>query len=185
MTTEVTTRPVTADELLEMPRGRVRRELIRGEVVEMTPAGAEHGKIALRIGARLLAYVDEHELGSAYAAETGFRIESDPDTVRAPDAAFVSHERLASAPGTRGYWPGAPDLAIEVISPSDRFTAVEAKVFDWLDAGCRMVVVLDPGNRSATVYRSRDRITSLTDADTLDGDDVVPGWHVPLREIFG
>lgn len=183
MATQIQT--ITADELLRMPRGRVRRELIRGELREMTPAGHNHGRIAVNAGGRLAQHVRENDLGAVYAAETGFKIESDPDTVRAPDASFVRRERADAARGVEGYFPGAPDLAIEVISPDDRYTEVEAKVFDWLDAGTRMVIVINPRKHTVSVYRSRSDIMVLTEDDTLDGADVVPGWRVPVREIFG
>ena len=180
----VESRPVTADELLRMPDDGLRRELVRGELREMTPAGYRHGRVAMRIGSRLDRFVDENGLGDVVAAETGFRLESDPDTVRAPDVAFVRRERVEVAGDWVGFWLGAPDLAVEVISPGDSFADVEDKVFDWLDAGCGMVVVANPPKRTATVYRSRTDILVLTEADELDGGDVVPGWRLPVREIF-
>lgn len=175
---------VTADELLRMPRGRVRRELVRGVLREMTPAGYEHGWIAMRIGSLLDRYVRENDLGVALAAETGFRLESDPDTVRAPDVAFVRRDRAANVVEGSSYFRGAPDLAVEVVSPGDSFSEVEEKVFDWLDAGCRMVVVVNPRKRTTTVFRSRSEIVVLTESDELDGGDVVPGWRLPVRGIF-
>ncbi|HEX2092626.1 MAG TPA: Uma2 family endonuclease [Longimicrobiaceae bacterium] len=175
---------VTAEELLRMPRGRVRRELVRGVVREMTPAGYGHGKVAMRLGSRLDVHVEENDLGVVVAAETGFRIASSPDTVRAPDVAFVRRERAEEVGDDEGFWPGAPDLAVEVVSPNDSFGEVEEKVFDWLSAGCRMVVVVDPRKRTATVYRSRSDITVLAEDEELDGGDVVPGWRLPVRELF-
>jgi Uma2 family endonuclease len=175
---------VTADELLRMPRGRVRRELVRGELREMTPAGYEHGRVAMRVGSLLDRFVRENDLGVALAAETGFRLESDPDTVRAPDVAFVRRDRAAQVAEGSSYFRGAPDLAVEVVSPGDSFAEVEEKVFGWLEAGCRMVIVVNPRKRTATVYRSRSDITVLTEADELDGGDVVPGWRLPVRELF-
>ncbi|HEX2205050.1 MAG TPA: Uma2 family endonuclease [Longimicrobium sp.] len=174
---------VTADELLRIPDDGLRRELVRGEVREMTPAGRPHGKVALRIGARLETYVSAHGLGEAYAAETGFRLASNPDTVLAPDVSFVRSERLPELQA-EGLISGPPDLAVEVVSPRDSFGDVQAKVFEWLAAGCRMVVVVDPRRRASTVYRSRSDVVLLTENDVLDGDDVVPGWTLPLRELF-
>ncbi len=118
------------------------------------------------------------------AAETGFRIGRDPDTVRAPDVAFIRRARVEEAGEAEGFWPGAPDLAVEVVSPGDSFAEVEEKVSDWLAAGCRMVVVVNPRRRTATVYRSRSDVTLLAEDDVLDGGDVVPGWRVPVRELF-
>lgn len=176
---------VTADQLLEMPDDGMRRELVRGEVHVMTPAGSEHGRIAMQIGAWLTIHVLEGGLGRVYAAETGFRLASHPDTVRAPDVAFVARERVEAVGHTERYWPGAPDLAVEVLSPDDRYHEVDEKVAAWLEAGCRMVIVVNPRRRAATVYRSPADVQLLTENDSLDGDDVVPGWKLPLRDVFG
>jgi Uma2 family endonuclease len=177
-------RLVTADELLRMPDDGVRRELIRGELREMSPAGARHGRIGAEILARLGTYVGERRLGEVFNADTGFLLASGPDTVRAPDVGFVSRERADRVGDVEEFWPGAPDLAIEVISPSDSFAEVDEKVAEYLDAGCRMVVVVNPRRRAATVYRSRSDIVLLTENDVLDGGEVVPGWSLPLREVF-
>lgn len=177
-------RPITADELFRMPDDGLRRELVRGEVRTMTPAGYDHGKIAMRLGARLLLHVEENGLGDVLTAEPGFRISTDPDTVLVPDVAFVRRERAEEVGGTSGFWPGAPDLVVEVISPSDTYTAVEGKVFDWLSAGCRMVIVVNPRKRTATVYRSLTDIVVLLEDAEMDGGDVVPGWRLPVRYLF-
>ena len=139
----------------------------------------------MRIAARLFQHVEAHNLGTVYAAETGFQLAQDPDTVRAPDVAFVSRQRLVAVEETEGYWPGAPDVAVEVISPSDRYTDVEDKVVEWLEAGSRMVIVVNPRQRLVTVYHSRTDIVMLTEEDTLDGGDVVPGWHLQIKDVFG
>ena len=174
---------MTADELLTMPHNGYRFELIKGELHQMPPAGSQHGRIALKIGWRLAQYVEENGLGETYAAETGFIIDTAPDTVRAPDASFVAKER-AGALDAEGFFPGAPDLAIEVVSPNDRPVEVEKKALDWLHAGTRMVIVLDPRNRTATLYRGLDEVQTLTRADTIDGGDVVPGWTLPLADVL-
>jgi Uma2 family endonuclease len=136
------------------------------------------------IGALLYTHVREHGLGTAFAAETGFQLASDPDTVRAPDAAFVRRERADAVGSTDGYWPGAPDLAIEVTSPNDRSSAVEGKALDWLAAGTRAVVVVDPRLRTAMVFRARQDIRILTADELLDLDDVVPGWSPRVGGFF-
>jgi Uma2 family endonuclease len=177
-------RPVTAEELLRTPDDGLRRELVHGEVRVMTPAGHRHGRVAMGIGSRLDQHVRENGLGAVYAAETGFKIASHPDTVRAPDVAFVRRERVEEVGDAEGFWPGAPDLAVEVVSPDDSYGEVEEKVFDWLSAGCRMVVVVNPRKRTATVYRSRSDIVVLTEDESLDGGEVVPGWRIPVRQIF-
>lgn len=185
MSTQIQTRPVTADELLRMPGGPFRRELVRGELKQMALAEAEHGRVTAETGMRLAGHVAFNRLGVVYAAGTGFQIASDPDTVRAPDAAFVRKERAAEMRRVQGYLPGAPDLAVEVISPGDTYSEVVEKAFDWLDAGSRLVVVVDPRRRNVTLYRSRDEIRVLGEGDVLDGADVVPGWRVPVSELFG
>lgn len=174
---------MTADELLTMPHNGYRYELIKGELRQMPPAGSQHGRIALKIGWRLAQFVEENGLGTTYAAETGFIIGTAPDTVRAPDASFVSKER-AEAIGEEGFFPGAPDLAVEVVSPNDRASEVTEKAFDWLRTGAKMVIVLDPKTRTATVYRAFDDVRIFTEGDTIDGEDVVPGWQLPLVDAF-
>jgi Uma2 family endonuclease len=184
MSTRVQTRLVTAEELLRMPEDGFRYELVGGELRKMTPAGGRHGRIAHEAGRSLGNHVAAHDLGAVYAAETGFKLATDPDTVRAPDVSFVRKERAEAMRDLEGYLPGAPDLAIEVISPGDSFSEVEEKVLEWLDAGTRMVVVMNPRRRTATVYRSREKIRVLNEDDVLDGADVVPGWRLALRELF-
>ena len=175
---------VSADELLRMPDDGFRYELVRGELRQMDPAGSAHGRKAVRITWRLAQHVDENRLGTVYAAETRVKLATDPDTVRAPDVAFVSRARVEAIGEVEGFWPEAPDLAIEVISPGDSYSDVEEKVFDWLDAGTKMVVVINPRQRSATVYKSQSDITVLAEADVLAGEDVVPGFELAVREIF-
>ena len=116
-------------------------------------------------------------------AEAGFQLAHDPDTVRAPDVAFVRAERFPPG-GVKGFFQGAPDIAVEVVSPSDRASEVAAKVRDWLQAGCSMVWVVDPENRTVTVHRSRKDITVLTEADMLTGGDVLPEFSMPVLTIF-
>ena len=179
-----TTQPMTAEELLNMPDEGFRYELIRGELRKMVPAGHAHGEYALSIGASLRMYVKANGLGKAYAAETGFILGSTPDHVRAPDAAFVRRERAEAARGTPGFFPGAPDVAVEVISPADRYTEVEEKVADWLDAGTLAVIVVDPHRRIVKVHRSHTDVVALSEADIVSVDDAVPGWQMAVRDIF-
>src|SRR5918992_188819 len=175
---------VTADELLHLPDDGFRYELVQGELRRMTPARNVHGRVAMNIGTALNNHVKAHDLGAVYAAETGFRLSSDPDTVRAPDVAFVSQANVEAVGEVEGFWPGASDLAVEVVSPGDSYADVEEKVFDWLDAGTKMVVVINPRQRSATVYKSPSDITALAEADVLDGGEIVPGFELAVREIF-
>ena len=182
MTTQ--TRPITADDLLRMPDDGFRYELVEGNLREMAPAGHQHGRIAINVSMPLAQHVKANNLGVVYAAETGFKLASNPDTVRAPDVAFVRRERVESVGDSEGFWPGAPDLAVEVVSPGDSYTDVEEKVFDWLDAGTRLVIVANPRKRLVTVYRSLTEVVVLTEADVLDGGDVVPGFTMPVKDIF-
>ena len=179
-----TTRPMTAEELLNMPDDGFRYELVRGELRKMSPAGYVHGEYAASILISLGAQVKANRLGKVYAAGTGFKLESNPDHVRAPDAAFVQRERTEAVEDGPGYYPGAPDLVIEVISPSDRYTEVDEKVSDWLNAGAQAVVVVNPRGRVVRVHRSLTDVVVLTESDTLDVSDIVEGWQMPVREIF-
>jgi Uma2 family endonuclease len=174
----------TADELFMMPDDGFRYELVRGEARRMPPAGSEHGAVIMNIGTPLDQFVKAHSLGVVFGAETGFRIASNPDTVRAPDLAFVRRERIPEAGIPKEFWPGAPDLAVEVISPSDTYTEVEEKVNDWLDAGTRLVLVLNPRTRTVTVHTSRTNVTRLTEADLLTGGEVLPGFTCRVSELF-
>lgn len=178
------TQKLTAEDLLRMPDDGFHYELVGGELRKMTPAGNEHGQITLRFAWRLAQHVEANSLGVAYAAETGFLLSTDPDTVRAPDVAFVSQQRLEEVGEVKGYWPGAPDMAVEVISPNDRYAEVEEKVSDWLEAGTRMVVVVNPRQHTVTVYRSLSDIRVLSEDEVLDGGDVVPGWEVRVKDLF-
>lgn len=174
----------TAEDLLRLPDEGMRHELVGGEIKTMPLHGAEHGFVAGNIGSSMGNHVESGTLGRAYATGTGFKIESDPDTVRAPDAAFVSRDRVAEVGLVKGFWPGAPDLAVEVVSPGETHAEVVEKSLAWLDAGCPMVLVAEPQRRVVTVYRSREDIRILTGDEAVDGADVVPGWRLPVAGIF-
>jgi Uma2 family endonuclease len=173
MTTQA--QPITARDLLLVPDDGFRYELLRGQLKKTAPAGQRHGRTVVNLTMPLDQHVRANNLGVVYASETGFQIASDPDTVRTADVAFVSRERLAAVGEVEGYWPGAPDLAVEVISHGDTYWEVEEKVLEWLDAGVRLVVVVNPRRRVVTVYRSRTDIVVLTEEEVIDGGEVVPG----------
>lgn len=175
---------ITADELLQMKDDGFRYELSRGELIKMSPAGHHHGRIALNFTGPLDQFVRANQLGAVYAAGTGFKLAEDPDVVRAPDAAFIRRERVEEMGQTEGFWPGAPDLAAEVVSPGDTYAEVQDKIADWLDAGTRLVVVVNPRTQTVDLYRSRSDIRILTIDDVLDGGEVVPNWTLPVRDIF-
>ncbi|MHC4224938.1 MAG: Uma2 family endonuclease [Planctomycetota bacterium] len=171
----------TADQLLRASDiGRC--ELIRGELKMMLPAGFKHGRIAIRLGALIANHVNSHRLGTVVAAETGFVLSRDPDTVRAPDVGFV---RASRPPGPeRGYYEGAPCLAVEVLSPDDRPGYVREKVAEWLEAGTLAVWVVDPRERAVTVHEPGQAPTVLGEADVLSGGDLLPGFELAVREVF-
>lgn len=175
---------MTADELLAMPGDGFRYELVKGELNRMSPAGGEHGAIVMFVSIALGRFVIEKDLGLVFGAETGFKIAVDPDTVRAPDFAFVSRERIPESGIPKGYWIGAPDLAVEVISPGGIYGEVEVKALEWLAAGTKMVIVVNPRRRTSTVYRSRNEVKILSDGDELSGEDVLPGFACKVPSFF-
>lgn len=178
--------PITAEKFLYRTSNDVRFELIRG-VAQRTPFHSSlHGQMAMRVGAALFEFVKENQLGAAFASGTGFLIEQDPDTVRAPDAAFVSQDKLDKQPIGQGFRPGAPDLAVEVVSPRDAYVQVEQKVNQWLDAGCQIVWVVNPGQQTVQVYRvkARSATSILRVGDSISGDDLLPGFSLAVAELF-
>jgi Uma2 family endonuclease len=175
---------ITAKELLTIPDDGCRYELVKGQLIKMSPSGHKHGKIAMRFTWRLARYVEEKGLGVVYAAETGFLLSCNPDTVRAPDAAFVSQKRLKEPGNIEGFFPGAPDIAVEVISPHDSYSKMHEKVIDWLTAGCLLVILIDPYKRSVTLCRSLKDIAILSSNETLDCGDIIPGWSLHIDELF-
>jgi len=144
-----------------------------------------HGVAAARICRVLANHVSAHELGEVFGAETGFHLESEPDTVRAPDASFVSRERIRAVGGIPSeFWPGPPDLAFEVTSPGDRRGKVESKTRSWLEAGTQAVVVLDARRRTACVHRADGSAQALGETDLLDLDDVLPGFAPAVADLL-
>jgi Uma2 family endonuclease len=174
---------MSARELQSLPDVGLRYELIQGVLRVMSPAGGRHGRIALRLARRLGDYVERHDLGETYAAETGFLIERDPDTVRAPDVAFVARDRLADWRDYAGYLPLAPDLVAEVVSPSDRSGELEEKVASWLAAGVCIVLVVDPQAKSIRVWRSPDECDSYTEGD-VDLGPVLEGCRLDVSDVL-
>jgi Uma2 family endonuclease len=174
---------MTADDLLRSPIPHKRTELVRGVLVVREPAGGRHGSVAMQLGAALATHANRTAAGAVFAAETGFTLARGPDTVRAPDAAFVRRDRLPD-PLPVGYPEIAPDLAVEVRAPDDRPGEVLAKVADWLAAGTRLVWVVDPERRQARVYREDGSESLVGAAGALDGEDVLPGFTCPLATVL-
>ena len=176
---------MTADELLHYSHEPYRTELIAGTLYEMEPTGALHGVVAAQIGHLLAAHVLPRKLGRVFGAETGYILASDPDTVRAPDASFVSRERIEALGAIpSGYWPGPPDVAFEVTSPRDRRGEVQSKARSWLDAGTRVVVIVDPVRKIGSVHRPDIAPRPLAGQDPVDLDDVLPGFAPTLSELL-
>lgn len=174
---------ITADQLASLPDDGSRRELVAGVLHMMSPAGGRHGRIAGRLFLRIGNHVEQRKLGEVFAAETGYILRRDPDTVRAPDVSFVSRERLGDLADHAGYLPIAPDLAAEVVSPSDESSKVEAKAMDWLHSGVRVVLVVDPQTKSIREYRSSSEIRVYDDG-TIALQDILPDFKLDVAELF-
>ena len=180
----ITPKLMTADEFADLPDDGMRHELVRGELRTMAPPGFQHGKSGSRFGRSLDRHVEEKQLGEVITTETGYRLTTEPDTVRAPDVAFLSTDRLMAAGDVTGYFPGAPDLVVEVISPNDRYTDVDEKVAEWLEHGTLLLFVVDPRRQTVAVHRPGQPRRVLGMDDVLDGEDVVPGWSMAVRDLF-
>ena len=174
---------LTADDVARLQPPDKRTELVRGRLIVRDLAGFLHGDVVITVAMRLYAFARMNLLGRVLAAGTGFQLFTNPDTVRAPDVAFVRHERIPD-PMPTGFALFAPDLAVEVLSPDDRPGEVLEKVSDWLKAGTRLVWVIDPERRSARAYRADGGISLLNEADLLDGEDVLPGFNCTVSELF-
>jgi Uma2 family endonuclease len=179
-----TTRLVTAEELEKLPDDDCRYELVAGRLIRMSPVGYLHGKIALQFAALLVRYLEGRDLGTA-VIEVGFKLVSNPDTVRAPDVAFIRQDRIPPV-DPKGFWQGPPDLAVEVLSPEDRSSDVRDKVDEYLLRGVTLVLVVDPDSRSVVAYRRLSPPVALRGGDDLlEFDDIVPGFSCRVREIVG
>lgn len=177
---------LTVQDLWNLGEGDVRRELVNGEVIEMAPVGGIHGLIVTRLSRKLDEFVDRHGSGNVLVGDVGFilALPRDPERVRAPDIAFVSRERIAVGGLPEGFLRGAPDIAVEVLSPSDNPIDVQQKVRDYLDAGGRLVWIVASQARTATVYRSDGSAQLLRESENLDGETVLPGLLIPLEALF-
>ncbi len=182
----VTNARLTARDLLRFGGDDIRRELVNGRIIEMPPHGGMHGQLAGRIFRRLAEHVERAGGGEVLVGDVGFvlTVPGDPERVRAPDVVFVSKTRLPEGRLPQDSPMGPPDLAVEVLSPSDDPVDVQQKVRDYLDAGARLVWLVAPQARTATVYRSDGSARLLRDEDALDGEDVLPGLVIPLVAVF-
>lgn len=183
-------RLMTAQDLWELPQDGQRHWLIAGELHTMTPSGANHGRHVMHLSIPLGSFVYHHDLGAVYAAETGFQLAREPDTVLGADLAFVRKDRVEPLVGREtSYFEGHPDLAVEVVSPNDTRREVADKVEVWLAHGTPVVLVIEPRQRQVTLHRpgagsgQRER-QSLAEADDLVIDDLLPGWSLPVASLF-
>ena len=175
---------ITADELFLMPKDGFKYELVEGELNKMSLAGYQHGVIIARFTISLGSHIEEYNLGNLCGAETGFIISSNPDTVIAPDIAFISNQRVLQITNPDAYSPIAPELVVEVLSPSDTPKKVTKKIELWLNFGVSVVILIDPRKKELKVYRSLSEPTPLTEKDTLTLDDILPGFSYPLANLF-
>jgi Uma2 family endonuclease len=174
---------MTAEQLLTLDLPNKSTELVRGRLIVREPPSTYHGRVQGKLHILVGSYVLKHQLGAVFGQDTGFKIASDPDTVRAPDLAFVSRDRVAQI-GPRGYAALAPDLAAEILSPDDRPGEVLKKAGEWLDAGVSLVWVIDPERRVASVYRPDGSVSAVHPEGRLDGESVLPGFFCQLSEVF-
>ena len=177
-------RVMTAEELFQLPDDNCRCALVGGELQRMNPAGFDHGAVIVNLTAPLAQHVKAHRLGVVCGAETGFVLARNPDTVLAPDIAFVRRERVPATGRPTSFWEGALDLAVEVTSPWDTRPEVAGKVEAWLSAGTPVVWVVDPQDATVTIHQSGRATRRLAESDTLDGAPLLPGFSLPVREIF-
>lgn len=179
-----TTMQLTAEDLLRLPDDGAPHELIRGELRTMTPAGGRHGAINGVITGLLFEHVRAHDLGKVLTEATGFRLSENPETVRCPDVSFLSRARIPTEGIPSGFIDGAPDLAVEVLSPGDTVFELEEKVEDYLAAGCLLVWVVNPQLRRVTVHEAGGASRVLGEGEVLEGGEVLPGFACPVGELL-
>ncbi len=182
--TTVAPKLLTADDLLRLYSEGVHGELIRGVLHETMPPGERHGVIMAELTALLVMFVKQHLLGRVTAGDAGVWIEQNPDTVRGPDIAFFSTERIAAGPPRPGYSFAIPDLVIEIVSPNDKSHEVYDKARMWLSHGVRLVWVVNPETRTVDVHHSQRAVEVIDESAELDGADVLPGFTCPLLDVF-
>ncbi len=176
---------LTAEALADLPaKPGVRYELREGKLVEMPGAGGIHAALVVRLVLLLHQFVTSRRIGFVFGDGLGYILRRAPDTVRIPDVSVVRRERVPAGGVPEGYWPGAPDLAVEIVSPHDRAEEVHERVRDYLGAGTALVWVLWPKSRAVTVYRADGTARELGPEDALDGEAVLPGFQVRVSELF-
>ena len=175
---------LTADDLLRLYSEGIRGELIRGVHCETMPTGLTHGEIVMNLGGELRNYVKPRRLGRVAGSDFGVILERGPDTVREPDVAFISVQKLHLDIRLTGYWEGIPDIVAEIVSPNDSPREVNDKARMWISFGVPLVWTVDPEIRTIEVHRPNQPLLKLSDVDTLDGGQVLPGFSCPVRDLF-
>ena len=175
---------LTADDLLRLDGEGVRGELIRGVFCETMSVVGEHGEIVMNLGGELRNFVRPRRLGRLTGSDAGVRLERNPDTVREPDIAYISAEKMPLDVRATTYYEVVPDLVVEVASQSDTLQSINDKARMWLSYGVRMVWVAFPNSRSVDVYESEDKVFTLSEGDTLDGGEVLPGFSCAVSDVF-
>ncbi len=182
--TATTHKLITAKEFARMPNppdGSL-QELVRGVIITMPAPGARHGACCSRINRQLATFVEDNNLGTVFATDTGFVTERNPDSVRGPDIAFWSRENLPEIPD--GYIDVPADILIEVVSPGDRYARIQQKVNEYLEKGVCLIWVVDPEDRSIAVFRNGQKPKVLSENETLSGEDVLPGFSCRIADLF-
>ena len=178
-------RPMTADELFKLPKDEARGELIQGVFYPAMPTGGRHGEIEALLAWRLLNVVQPSGRGRVMTGDPGIVLERGPDTVRAPDVAYFSPERLPPETDITRFLDAVPDLAVEIVSPSNRPSEIREKAEMWTSFGARLVWVVWPETMTVDVYRPEESVVTLGAEDTLTGQDVLPEFSCMVREVFG
>ncbi len=181
---DVTKELVTAEALWQMGADADRFELVKGELIEMTPPGGTHGNIAVRLSSRLQNFVSTNQLGKIMV-ESGYLLSNNPDTVRGPDVSFLSTGKIPAGGLPDGYINGAPNLAVEIVSPSDTASIIQDKVQDYLAYGTLLVWIIYPQQQVVVVHHPDGTARTLQTRDTLSGQNVLPGFACPVADIFG
>lgn len=183
MSTQAETRRIAGEELFDMPDlGPC--ELVKGEIKRMSPTGRIHGNVEARLAQRLSDFVEEHELGEVMVGEVGIYTERNPDTVRGADVLFISHERLGAA-ASEGFLDVAPELVVEIMSPTNTWEEVRRKIEEYFAIGVERVWIVEPENRAVQVYQSPDAVHTLSSTDVLEGEGMLDGFALPIDTLLG
>jgi Uma2 family endonuclease len=181
--TKTTKELITSDVLWNMGADGERYELVKGELVEMTPPGGTHGNVAVRLSTRLQNFIEENNLGEIMV-ESGYLLTTNPDTVRGPDISFLSASKISPEGLPDGYIHDAPDLAVEIVSPSDTASIIQEKVQDYLTYGTGLVWVIYPQQKIVVAHHPDGTAKTIHKTDTLTGEDVLPDFSCRVADLF-